>query len=104
VIRERMHIVARDRAGWNRALETVAECNRLSEERGWPASRVWKFVAGRMSELVVETDYPDLAAFERVQQERHHDGGWQIMTKPLVEAMVEERSYSELLESAATQS
>lgn len=97
MIRERIHIVTHDRAGWNHTLDTVVQCNRLSEERDWPRSRVWTFVAGRMNELVVETDHPDLAAFQQVQQDRHDDGGWQILTKPLVEAMADERSYTELL-------
>lgn len=97
MIRERIHIVTHDRVGWNHTLDTVNQCNRLSQERGWPPSQVWTFVAGRMSELVVETDHPDLAAFQKVQQERLDDGGWQILTKPLVDALADERSYTELL-------
>jgi len=97
VIRERAHIVTKDRAGWSRTHDVVEECNRLSEERDWPASRVWKFVTGRMDELVLETDYVDLTQFQQVQQERHDDGGWQILIKPLIDALVDERSYTELM-------
>ena len=102
MIRERAHVVTRDRAAWHRVVETVEECNRLSEERGWPPSVVWSFVAGRTAELVVETDHPDLAAFQRVHEERHADGGWQILTKPLADALVDEGSYTELLSTTGS--
>lgn len=102
VIRERVHIVARDRSGLNHLLETVASCNRLCGERDWPTATAWTFVAGRMNELLMETDYADLAGFQRVHEEQHDDGGWQILTKPLADALVDERSYTELLARVET--
>lgn len=97
MIRERMHIVARDRSALAHLLETAFSCNRLCRERDWPTATVWTFVAGRMNEVCLETEYGDLATFQRVHEEQHDDGGWQILTKPLADAMVDQQSYSELL-------
>ncbi len=97
MIRERMHIVTRDGAGRSRALETVDECNRLCGERKWPTTRVWEPVAGSFNELVLETDFPDLAAYADIHNQMDDDTNWQIIIKPLIDAMLIEHSQRELL-------
>jgi len=97
MIRQRMHIATKDTSAWNRVLEVVDEANRLSAERGWPEGRTWTPLAGSLNEIVVDIDYLDLAEYERIQQELQGDTNWTTVMKPMNDAMLLERSYSELL-------
>src|SRR5438105_13718872 len=45
-------------------LETVRRLSKIIEARGWAPCRIMVPTAGRNNEIVVETEYPDLAAFE----------------------------------------
>lgn len=97
MIRQRMHIATKDASAWNRVLEVFDEANRLSAERGWPEGRPWAQLAGSLNEIVVDIDYVDLAEYERIQQELQADTNWTTVMKPVNDAMILERSYSELL-------
>ncbi|HVQ19268.1 MAG TPA: hypothetical protein VMT27_09580 [Actinomycetes bacterium] len=100
MIRERTHVATHDLAGWNQALDVLGESNRLAKERGWPTGTAWTLVSGPFNEIVVESDYADLAEYERVQREVNQDTAWITLMKPLADAMVMERSYNELLTKA----
>jgi hypothetical protein len=100
VIRERIHITAKDNSAWNRVLEVVEEANRLCDERGWPAARPWTPVTGQINEIVIDVDYVDLAQYERIKAETNADTNWNTVMKPVNDAIVVERSYSELLTAA----
>ena len=100
MIRERIHITAKDNSAWNRVLEVVDEANRLCDERGWPAARPWTPIAGHFNEIVIDVDYVDLAQYERIKAEINADTNWNTVMKPVSDAMVAESSYSELLTAA----
>ena len=46
------------------------ELNEIAESRGWPQGRLLApFVGAEVNEISFETDYPDLATYERVTNE-----------------------------------
>ena len=51
---------------FNEFLKANDELNAIARKKGWPVATVWKPVVGTGNEAVLETDYADLATFERV--------------------------------------
>jgi hypothetical protein len=50
--------------GWNGAIETFNRLNAIARERGWQESTIWTQTFGPFGQLLIETDYPDLATYE----------------------------------------
>ena len=51
--------------GWNAVIESYARLKEIARERGWQEMTIWTQTFGPFGELVLETDYPDLATYER---------------------------------------
>ena len=51
---------------FNEFLKAMDELNAVARKKGWPESTVWTPVVGTGNDAVFETEYPDLASFERV--------------------------------------
>ena len=46
-------------------LQIAEELNGLARERGWAESSLWVPTAGTANEIISESEYPDLATFQR---------------------------------------
>jgi len=53
---------------FNEFLKATEELNAIARKKGWPESTIWTPVVGTGNEAVLETDYPDLASFERINR------------------------------------
>jgi len=51
---------------FNEFLKAAEELNTVARKKGWPESTVWTPVVGTGNDAVLETEYADLAAFEKV--------------------------------------
>jgi hypothetical protein len=51
---------------FNEFLKANDELNAIARKKGWPQSTIWMPVVGTGNDVVVETEYADLATFERV--------------------------------------
>ena len=50
--------------GWNPTIENFNRLNEIARQRGWQESTIWTQTFGPFGELLLETDYPDLATYE----------------------------------------
>ena len=50
---------------FNEFLEAWKDLAAISRKRGWPVPSVWVPTVGTGNEAIVETDFPDLGAFQR---------------------------------------
>jgi hypothetical protein len=100
MIRERLHFTVKGGSAWNDALDLIREIDEIQIAAGRATGTVWTQVVGPFNEIVIETDYPDLATYERESNA--------IMTDPAVlklfprfeEATVAGKGYNELLMTA----
>lgn len=44
------------------------ELNAIARKKGWPEATLWTPVVGTGNDVVLETDYADLATFERLNR------------------------------------
>jgi hypothetical protein len=102
MFRQRVHIYAKTIDGWNEAIALAEEFNKLCVAKGWTPGTVWMQTVGDGSEIIGEFDFPDLATFQRENEESIHDPEAVALFRKF-EAIERERSgYTELLESAIT--
>jgi len=53
---------------FNEFLKANDELNAIARKKGWPESKIWTPVVGTGNDAVLETEYPDLATFEKVNR------------------------------------
>ena len=53
---------------FNEFLKAMDELNAIARKKGWPESTVWTPVVGIGNDAVLDTEYTDLASFERVNR------------------------------------
>jgi hypothetical protein len=70
--RERV-ILKPTREGWPEAIENARRLSELAELRGRQEATIWTQSFGPFNEIVIETDYPDLATYEREHAEASAD-------------------------------
>jgi hypothetical protein len=58
---------------YNEVVSTLRQVNEISSQRGWAAGRILSPFVGDANVVVLETDYPDLATFEREMNEFYAD-------------------------------
>jgi hypothetical protein len=64
MVRYRFHtIIALGR--YNEAMQWIKDMNEACRKAGLAESRVWGVGVGKANEIVLESDYPDMAAWER---------------------------------------
>jgi hypothetical protein len=73
--------------------------NEISRDRGWKESAAWGSAFGKFNELTLETEYPDLATYERETQAFYSDAEAMALWRQSSEHLVQ--GYSELIESAS---
>ena len=58
---------------YNEVVTTLQHLNEICGQRGWAMGRILTPFVGENNVVVLETDYPDLATFEREMQEFYAD-------------------------------
>jgi len=53
---------------FNEFLKAMEELNAVARKKGWPESTIWTPVVGTGNHAVLETEYADLASFERTNR------------------------------------
>jgi hypothetical protein len=82
------------------ALEAYTELNRTCGEKGLRPSTFWAPVAGVTNELVIETEYPSLADFERESAAFYGDADTMKLVRNAAQYIIEGSGRSELIETA----
>jgi len=102
MFRQRVHIYPKTIDGWNEAVKLADELNKLSVSRSWTSGTIWMQTVGDGSEFVAEFDFPDLATFQRENEEGLRDKEAVELFRKF-EAIERHRpGHSELLETALT--
>lgn len=70
--RERV-VLMPTRESWPAAIENARRLNEIAKVRGWQEATIWTQTFGPFNEIVIETDYPDLATYEREHAEASAD-------------------------------
>jgi len=83
-------------------LEVCGQLNELARSRGWIESTFWVPTVGIGNEIIIETDYPDLATFQREGDAFSSDPDAMKLLRSTSELVVEGSARSELLEPAPT--
>lgn len=81
-------------------LALAEQLNELGRSRGWKEATFWAPTVGGFNELIAETDYPDLATFERQNRELHSDAEAMELFRSQNEHVIEGSRRDELLETA----
>ncbi|TMC68249.1 MAG: hypothetical protein E6J13_15020 [Chloroflexi bacterium] len=53
---------------FNEFIKANDELNAIARKKGWPEATLWTPVVGTGNDAVLETDYADLASFEKVNR------------------------------------
>jgi hypothetical protein len=102
MFRQRVHLFPKTIDGWNEAIKLAEEFNKLCVDKGWTPGTVWMQTVGDGSEIIGEFDFPDLATFQRENEQSMSDPAAVELWRKF-EAIERERSgFSELLETAVT--
>ncbi len=97
--RHRIH--AQIRFGhFNDYLALSEQLNELARSRGWAESTFWSPTVGTANEFVIETDYPDLATFQREGEAFSADAEAMKLIRGGIEYVVEGSVHDELYETA----
>lgn len=100
MIRDCNHFTVRDLASWNEALSLVREIDELQAAAGRATSTTWTQLTGPYNEIIVETQYEDLAALERDLNATMSDADVLKKLSRLSEITVDGKGYNEIFVSA----
>ena len=100
MIRERFHFTVKGLAGWNDALDLIREIDAIQIAAGRATGTVWTQVVGPFNEMVIETDYPDLATYERESEALMSDPAALKLFPRFEELTVANKGYNELFMTA----
>jgi PPOX class probable F420-dependent enzyme len=100
MIRERLHFTVKGGNGWNDALELIREIDEIQIAAGRATGTVWTQVVGPFNEMVIETDFADLATYERESEALMSDPAVLKLFPRFEEVTVEGKGYNELLMTA----
>jgi len=81
-------------------VELIAEVNALLHDRGWAQFKLWTPTVGKGNEIVLETEYPDLAIFARESESFSSDPELMKVWRRGAELVVQGSLVSEMLEPA----
>ena len=81
-------------------IEIAEALNGRARERGWAESTFWAPTVGAANEVIVETEYPDLATFQRENEAFYSDAEVMKQVRRLSEHVVQGSVHDELLEQA----
>src|SRR5207244_10222091 len=81
-------------------VDLVVEINALLRDRGLAPFKAWTPTVGRGNDIVLESEYPDLAAFERESESFNSDPELMKVWRRGAELIVQGSVVSEMLEPA----
>jgi hypothetical protein len=58
---------------FNDFIKAAQELNAIARKKGWPEAVIWTPVVGTSNDVVLETEYPDLATFQKVSRAFQED-------------------------------
>ena len=102
MIRERLHFTVKTGSAWNDALGLIREIDEIQIAAGRVTGTVWTQVVGPFNEMVIETDFPDLATYERESEALMSDPAVLKLFPQFDAITVEGKGYNELLMTAET--
>lgn len=98
--RERWHMTVPDSESWDEVERLSGELNTLAASRGWTQDTLWTPTAGPWGEVIIESDFPDLATYEREWAAYNADPEWLKLTRQMIELRTQGTTlYNELLET-----
>ena len=98
--RQRMLLTVSDLEAWNETVALVEEINKLCASKGWSQGTLFTRTVGRFNELCLEFDFPDLATFQRENEEWLAEPGIGVLMQRIDAVRTEDPGYSELWEEA----
>ena len=72
MVRHRLHLVA-SLGKYRNAIAWVAEMNAASRQLGLPEATAWSPLSGDFNYIILETEYPDLATFDKMNNKFQTD-------------------------------
>lgn len=87
---------------FNDVVSALHQLNEICQKRGWTASRILTPFVGEGNLVVMETDYPDLATFEREAQAFQSDAEAMKVWRATAEFVVEGSNRDEIYVDAPT--
>ena len=102
MFRERMYFKVEKVEDWNEMAAIQGEINALCEAKGMAVSTLWTQSWGPFNELLVETDYPDLATYEKERSLMLDDPDFTPLFERAENARVANWGHSEMWESASS--
>ena len=100
MIRERMHFTVKNLAGWNEALDLIREIDEIQAAADRATGTVWTQVVGQFNEIIIETDFPDLATYQRENEALMSDPAALKLFPRFDEITVADKGYNELFMTA----
>ena len=87
---------------FNEIVSGFHELNEIAESRDWPQGRLLAPFVGNNNEVSFETDYPDLATFERVMNEFYADAEAMKVWRGMADSVIEGSGHDALYSDAPT--
>jgi hypothetical protein len=81
-------------------LKVGEQLNEIARDRGWAESTFWVSTVGLANEFIAETEYPDLATFEREGEAFQSDAEVMKLVRSSADLVVQGTGRSELLQAA----
>ena len=81
-------------------MEVAESFKALMRERGWAEGTLWTPTAGQTNLVIWETEYPDLASFQREGDAVYSDKAAMDLVRQFSQHIVQGSARSELLEEA----
>jgi hypothetical protein len=100
MFRERLFFKVEGMKGWNEMTDLHGEMNALIDRKGMTRSTLWTQSWGPFNELVIETDYPDLATYEKERSMMFADPDFRPLLDRAQAARLPNWGHSEMWESA----
>jgi hypothetical protein len=97
--RQRIHFFPKTADAFMEVISAGEEFNKLAADRGWAQITVWVPTAGE-SEVIAESDYPDLATFQRETEAWFADPDAMAFSRKLYATDAARSPYNELLNTA----
>ena len=87
---------------FNEALQICHELSDVCQARGWHTPRMFVPTAGIDNQLIVEVEFPDLATYQRENEQIFRDAEFMKLFRNLAQVTYAQSSRSELIEEAPT--
>ena len=86
---------------FNEFLKANDEINAIAKKKGWPTSTPYTPVVGTGNEIVLETEYADLATFERVNHAFQTDAESMKIYRGTADIVVQGSVHDEIFEEVS---